>query len=38
VKKIPPNFETLLVTALWVVRLFRGLTVWHLYGSLGVKG
>jgi hypothetical protein len=38
VNKIPPNFDTLFATAIWVVRLFKGLTARHIYGSFGAKG
>jgi hypothetical protein len=38
VNKIPPNFDTLFVTSLEVVRLFKGLAVQCLYKSFGIKG
>jgi len=37
VNKIPPNFDTLFATPLWVVWQFKGLTAWCLYGSFGSK-
>jgi len=37
VNKIPPKFDTLFATPLWVVQEFKGLPVQHLYGSLGSK-
>ena len=38
VNRIPPKFDTLFVTPLEVVWLFKGLTVWRLEKSFGIKG
>jgi hypothetical protein len=38
VNKIPPNFDTLFATPIWVVRLFKGLIARHIYGSFDAKG
>jgi hypothetical protein len=38
VNKIPTNFDTLFVTSLYDIWLFKGLNARHIYMSFGVKG